>query len=148
TISEGRFQFETYSLSDLEHLDHPSLADQLESYIYDRSLSNDAREFVIRLASSCKVESLVPTLVNLSLDASEGVALRIDAIYALRHIAKHHPSLSRLKLLVEEPSKHQVTEMMQVIAVGTLWPNNISPQEYFAFLGSVPDTFDSTRLDT
>ncbi len=64
-------------------LKHPNLAEQLRPYIVDYSRQIDARDTAINIAEVCELSELQDELVNLALDSSESIHLRVSAAGAI-----------------------------------------------------------------
>jgi len=80
-FDKDRINYDSYG-----KLKHPNLAEQLRPYIVDCSRQIDARDTAINIAEVCKVGELQDELVNLALNSSESITLRVSAASAIASI--------------------------------------------------------------
>lgn len=80
---EKLYDYERNHYQSYGKLKHPGLAAQLRPYIQDLSKQIDVRDAATDMAEVCEVTELQEELVNLALDSSQSIHLRVSAAKAL-----------------------------------------------------------------
>lgn len=114
-------------------LKHPGLANQLRPYICDSSKQIDARDLAIDIAEVCEVFELQEELVNLALDSSQSMGLRMSAAKAICSIGDAGTRL-KLKPLATEPLPEDENDRLKGYALRALWPDSLTAKELFSAL--------------
>ncbi len=114
-------------------LKHPGLAAQLRPYIEDPTKQIDARDTAIGLAEMCEVSELQEGLVNLALDSSQSVYLRVNAAKALCSIGDMGTRL-RLKPLAIGQFPEDGDDQLKGYALRALWSDLLTAKELFNVL--------------
>jgi predicted NACHT family NTPase len=83
-------------------LKHPNLAEQLRPYIVDSGRQIDARDTAINIAEVCELSELQDELVNLALDSSESIDLRVSAASAIASIGDEQARVKLKSLATRE----------------------------------------------
>lgn len=116
-----------------ETLKHPGLAAQLRPYIQESNRQIDAREAAISIAEVCEVSKLQGELVNLALDSSQSIHLRVSAAKALCSVGDANARL-RLKPLAIEQLPEDENDRLKGYALQAVWPNHLTAEELFSAL--------------
>ncbi|MEA5567213.1 hypothetical protein [Anabaena sp. UHCC 0399] len=116
-----------------EKLKHSGLAVQLRLYIQDSSKPIEAREVAIDIAEACNVDELQEDLVNLALDSSQSIYLRVSAVKA---IGKIDNTTTRLKLkpLACDQILEDEDDQLKGYALSALWSEHLMAQDLFDIL--------------
>lgn len=118
-----------------EKLRHGGLADQLRPSIVDGSNNDAARREAIHIADICELQQLSNDLVEVALDPSQAIEIRIAAAYSLVEIGDEHAN-GRLKPLVALPSEQDPDEELKGCALRATWPNHLTASELFTTLSA------------
>jgi predicted NACHT family NTPase len=124
----GRNQYRNYG-----KLKHPGLAAQLRPYIQDPTKQIDARDTAINIAEVCEVSELQEELVNLALDSSQSIHLRVSAAKALCSIGDAGTRL-RLKPIAIEQLPEDEDDRLKGYALLALWSELLTAEELFSVL--------------
>ena len=114
-------------------LKHSGLSDQLRSYICDSTKLLDARELAIDIAEVCEVFELQEDLVNVALDASQSIHLRVSATKAIGSLGDVESKL-KLKPLAFQELKEDDSDRLKGAVLDALWPTHLETQEVFRVL--------------
>jgi predicted NACHT family NTPase len=134
-------QYEQEKLNDYERnqyrnygkLKHPGLAAQLHPYIQDPTKQIDARDTAIDIAEVCEVSELQEELVNLALNSSQSIYLRVSAAKALCSIGDAGARL-RLKPLAIEQLPEDEDDLLKGYALRALWSELLTVEELLGVL--------------
>ncbi|SDE48747.1 hypothetical protein SAMN02799630_05538 [Paenibacillus sp. UNCCL117] len=114
-------------------LKHPSLAEQIKTYVIDQRHSNVARRAAIRIAKACQLSVLQEDLFRIALNQDEEYQLRVQAGYALCELAEGE-NTKRLIPLAKSEAGEDADDELKGVALHALWPQYISGEELFAWL--------------
>ena len=87
----------------------------------------------IDIAETCEVSELQKELVNIALDSSQSIHLRVSAAKAISSIGNSEVRL-QLKQLVIEDLPEDDGDRLKGYALQALWPDYLSAQELFSVL--------------
>jgi predicted NACHT family NTPase len=113
-----------------EKLKHPNLYSQLCPYVCDSTKQVDARELAIDIAEACDVKKLQFELVDLALDSSQSIYLRVNAASALCKLGDAE-ILLRLKPLAINPLLEDENDQLKGYALQAVWPDLMTSTELF-----------------
>ncbi len=116
-----------------EKIKHSRLPVQLRPYIQDSSKPIDARDAAIDIAEACEVHELQEELVNLALDSSQSIYLRVSAAKAIWKIGNVDTKL-RLKSLTFEQLPEDEDDQLKGYAFRALWSDHLTAEELFNFI--------------
>lgn len=116
-----------------EKLKHSGLAVQLHPYIQDSSKPIDARDAAIDIAEACEVCELQEEFINLALDSSQSIHLRVSAAKAIGTVGNGSTRL-RLKLLACDQVSEDEDDQLKGYALSALWPDHFIAEDLFNFL--------------
>jgi hypothetical protein len=130
-------QYEKESLFDKEminyhsywKLKHPKLARQLRPYIVDSSRQIDARDTAINIAEVCELSELQEDLVNLALDSSESIHLRVSAAGAIASIGDEQARV-KLKSLATREILEDEYDQLKGYSLRAVFPNYLTIQKF------------------
>jgi hypothetical protein len=111
-------------------LKYPRLAEQLRAYIKDSSKSLEARDEAIDIAKICEVDDLQEDLVNLALDSSQFIHLRVNAVNALCSIGNSETKL-KLKPLAIGNLEEDENDEIKGYSLEAIWPEHLTAEELF-----------------
>ena len=111
-------------------LKHPNLAEQVRPYIVDCSRQIDARDTAIDIAEVCGLSELQDELVNLVLDSSESIELRVSAAKAISSIGNSNSRL-RLKPLAVNQLLEDEYDRLKGYCLRAVWNEHLTAQELF-----------------
>ena len=114
------------------NLQHPALGAQLHPYITDPAKGNVVRRVAIDIAEACKLDELQGPLADLALDASQRLADRVNAAYAVARIGDQ-ATKSRLRPLANGTPEDEEDEL-KGCALSALWPEGLTADELFPLL--------------
>lgn len=117
-------------------LNHPRLADQLRPYIGDRSKRQATREVAVMMAAACKLRVVQDDLVQVVLDPTEDLSIRVDAVIALDTIGDPIDK-SSLRPLVFGHTGDDPDDTLKGLALRAVWPGHLTATELFSVL-SIP----------
>ncbi|WP_071192221.1 hypothetical protein [Trichormus sp. NMC-1] len=131
-------QYEQEKLIDLdgdnyqryEKLKHSNLSRQLRPYIQDSSKSIHARDVAIDIAEVCDVHELQEELVNLVLDFSQPIYLRVSAAKAISKLGNASTRLQLKPLVFKQLLEDEYDQLKGYVLRG-LWPDNLTAEELF-----------------
>ena len=111
-------------------LKHPKLAEQLRVYIQDSNKSLEARDEAIDIAKICEVDDLQEDLVNVALDLSQSIHLRVNAVNALCSIGNSETKL-KLKPLALSNLEEDENDEIKGYSLEAIWPEHLTAEELF-----------------
>ncbi|BAZ33929.1 hypothetical protein NIES4074_64430 (plasmid) [Cylindrospermum sp. NIES-4074] len=114
-------------------LKHPRLAEQLRVYIQDSSKSLEARDEAIDIAKICEVDDLQENLVNVALDSSQSIHLRVNAANALCSIGNSETKL-KLKPLAIGNIEEDEDDQLKGYSLEAVWPEHLTAEELFSYI--------------
>lgn len=131
---EGKiFNRNTNNYRQYAKLKHPGLADQLRPYICDSSKHSDARDLAIDIAEACKISELQDDLVEIALNSSQSIYLRVSASKAISTIGNKDAKLKLKPLAFENLSEDQ-DDRLKGYLLRALWPDCLTIGELFQIL--------------
>ncbi|WP_406490305.1 hypothetical protein OHB06_52265 [Streptomyces sp. NBC_01604] len=110
----------------LDHVDHPGLAAQLQSYLTPDA-DPDQQHLALQIAAACRPAGLTPALLTVTEDRAQPVPVRSLALRALDQV--DDTTADRLLLLAADPAPRIAEE-----ALARLWPHRLSTTEYLDLL--------------
>ncbi|WP_448271261.1 CHAT domain-containing protein [Nostoc sp. DSM 114160] len=116
-----------------EKFKNSGLAVQLLPYIQDLSKPIDARNAAINIAEACKVDELQEELINLALDSSQSIYLRVSAAKAICTIGNVSARL-QLKPLTCEKLLEDEDDRLKGYALAAIWSDHLTVEELFNIL--------------
>ncbi|MEH2288379.1 NACHT domain-containing protein [Nostoc sp.] len=116
-----------------EKFKHSGLAVQLLPYIQNLSKPIDARNAAIDIAEACKVDELQQELVNLGLDSSQSIYLRVSAAKAICTVGNVSARL-QLKSLTCEQLLEDEDDRLKGYALRAIWSDHLTVEELFNVL--------------
>ena len=114
-------------------LNHPGLAAQLSPHIGDPTKQIDMRYLAIDIAEVCKVDELQEELLNLALDSSQLIYLRVVAAKALCSIGNIDTRLKLKPIAVGDLTEDR-EDRLKGYALKAVWADNLTAEELFSFL--------------
>jgi predicted NACHT family NTPase len=111
-------------------LKHPNLTVQLQPYICNPNKQNDSRYLAIQIAEVCEVSGLQTDLVNLALDSSQLIDLRVSAARAIYSIGDRDAKLKLKPLAVIDLAEDENDEL-KGYALRSLWSDHLTAAELF-----------------
>jgi predicted NACHT family NTPase len=128
------YDFERSNYRNYRKLKHPGLAIQLRPYIQDSSKQFDARDIAINITETCEVTELQEELVDLALDSSQPIRLRVIATKALCSIGNKKTKL-KLKTLAITQLPEDEDDSLKGYALRAVWLDRlITVEELFEVL--------------
>ncbi len=109
-------------------LKHPNLAEKLRPYIVDYSRQIDARNTAINIAELCELSELQNELVNLALDSSESIHLRVTAARAIASIGNEW-ARAKIKSLATTEILEDEYDQLKGYSLRAVFPNYLTIQE-------------------
>ena len=125
---ESFFEKERINYHSYWKLKHPNLAEQLRPYIVDCSRQIDARDTALNIAEVCKVGELQDELVNLALNSSESITLRVSAASAIASIGDEQARV-KLKSLATREILEDEYDQLKGYSLRAVFPNYLTIQE-------------------
>lgn len=110
-------------------LRHERLAEQLESYIRDKSAGGLVRRMAINIAEACEAKELQNLLADVAIDGMDEYQIRVQAAWAVVRIGEDG-TRARLRPLLSEGGKDPDDEL-KGCALMSLWPGHITAAELF-----------------
>lgn len=114
-------------------LKHPQLAAQLRPYICDKSRGLFARRVATDIAEACEVHELQNDLVEVTLDQSEDMSVRINAAYAVNRIADTETK-AKLGPLAFGTAGDDPDDELKGRGLRALWPDHAKPGDLLPLL--------------
>ncbi|MEM9264763.1 MAG: TniB family NTP-binding protein [Cyanobacteria bacterium P01_F01_bin.13] len=117
-----------------EKLKHPEIGKQLRPYLYDQSKQIDARSLAIDIVEVCQVAELEDELVDIALDSSQPIDLRVDAARVITSIGSIDTK-RKLEPLATEPLPEDKDDYLKGYALQATWQTgDLSVEELFQSL--------------
>ncbi|MBW4565569.1 MAG: hypothetical protein KME32_31705 [Mojavia pulchra JT2-VF2] len=116
-----------------EKLKHSGLTEQLRPYIQVSSNQIDASRAAIDIAEACKVDELQEDLVNLALDSSQLIYLRVNAVKAICTLGNASAKL-QLKSLACRQLAEDEDDQLKGYALRAIWSDHLLAEELFNVL--------------
>ena len=116
-----------------EKLKHSGLTEQLRPYIQDYSNQIDASRIAIDIIEACKVDELQGDLVNLALDSSQSIYLRVSAANAICTVGNASAKL-QLKPLACGQLPEDEDDQLKGYALRAIWSDHLLVEELFNVL--------------
>lgn len=132
----GNYEVERWDRRQREgyrRLAHPGLVEQLRAVIFDSAADSFVRQVACDVAGACELLTLESGLVDLALDASADLQVRIAALSAQRDWPASG-GRDRLRPLALEAIADDEDDELKGAALRVLWPDVLSAQELFACL--------------
>jgi predicted NACHT family NTPase len=114
-------------------LNHPALAGQLRPYICDGSKSIIVRRVAIDIAEACELQALQDELVNIALDPSETLPVRVQAACAVYRIGDTDAK-AKLKPLATGKVNEDPDDELKGYGLQAVWPTSLTAEELFSVL--------------
>lgn len=117
-------------------LNHPQLAKQLRPYIQNKNKSENVRREAINIARRCQIINLQKDLVQLILDKSESIDLRVKSCACISVIGNRE-ARAKLKPLVMGDLPEDTDDSLKFSILETLWTQghpDLTAQELFSAL--------------
>ncbi|MDZ7960665.1 MAG: hypothetical protein RMY34_22755 [Aulosira sp. DedQUE10] len=114
-------------------LKHSGIAVQLRPYIQDSSKPFYVRDAAIEIAEDCEIDELQEELVNLALDSSQSISLRVRAAKAITKFGNISIKL-RLKSLVFESLPEDENDQLRGYVLRAIWSEHLTAEELFNVL--------------
>lgn len=111
-------------------LKHPRLAEQLRPYIQNDSKKFEARYEAINISHASELEELQTDLVNLAIDPSQPIHLRVNATSVICSVGNPETKLKLKPLIVGETVEDE-TEGLKGYALKALWSDYLTAEELF-----------------
>lgn len=124
---------DSYKYQGYKKLFYPTLHEELRPYIQDCQKKFDSRYEAITIASSCEIKDLQDDLVNLALNSSQPILLRVNAARAVCSVGNKNTKL-KLKPLVIREIEEDKDDRLKGCILKALWPDCITAQELFSFI--------------
>ncbi len=119
-------------------LKHSQLAEQLRSYIKDKNKSLNFRQQAVNIARYCNVIELQGDLIQLTLDNSEPIDLRINSCICIcTSVIGDRQARAKLKPLIFEDLPEDTRDNLKCYVLEALWTKehpDLTAQELFSAL--------------
>jgi len=112
---------------------HPRLAQQLRSFIVDRSKNIIVRREAINISEACKIETMAAELALVALDSSEELSVRAKAASFVSTLGQPHLK-TQLKPLVKLPGNLDPNDELKGWALKACWPACMAAEELFSLI--------------
>ncbi|PXF58329.1 MAG: hypothetical protein C4B59_13450 [Candidatus Methanogaster sp.] len=116
-----------------QKLAHPELAEQLRPYICDGAKNDVVRRVVINIAEACKLQTLQSNLVDVALDPTQPVLIRVEAACAVGRVGDD-TTKAKLKPLVIGEAENDPDDQLKGYGLQAVWPDHITAEELFSVL--------------
>ena len=114
-------------------LNHSGLADQLRPYIINRAKGALVRTVAAQIAERCQLRQVSKELLDVALDNSDNIQVRIEAVYAIARIGDE-ATRAKLRPLAEEKAGDDPEDELKGWALQALWPDLIAFEELYTLL--------------
>ncbi|MBW4025192.1 MAG: glycosyltransferase [Proteobacteria bacterium] len=118
----------------LDRLSHSGLSDLLRPWIRGKHLRFTARSFAVDLARRCAVTELFHDLLTVASDKGEPAHLRAAAAAAAGEANADAPEIAVLRGLLESSEEADPQDELKGVALRTLWPRHLDPEQLFGAL--------------
>ncbi len=115
------------------NLAHHDLIAQLRPYIIDSSKGNIVRRAAIRIAHACDLKDLQKDLLEVALNASQPLEIRVRAPYSLSDLGDRGVR-GQLRPLAEANAGDDPDDELKGCTLVALWPDCITAEEVFSLL--------------
>ena len=116
-------------------LKHSRLSVQLRPYIIDKTKGIIVRRASIKMADACQLHGLQKDLINIVLDLSQPMPIRVNAAYSIIRIGDD-ATKKKLKPFAFGQGGDDPDDELKGCALQALWPENLSAKELFEILTS------------
>ncbi len=120
----------------LRKFSHSQIIPQISNFISEENNSLDSKRFAIRIAEECELIGMASQLIDLILDDSKDIHLRISAASAIESFSNKFPIKKREELipfaLVDEPMEDNFD--LKGICLHIVWPDLITSTQLFDHL--------------
>ena len=114
-------------------LSHPSLTNQLSSWIGDSSLPSEGRRRAIDISLACSLTGLAQSFTKIALNENEPHLLRTRAAMAIAESGDDNSKIAMRSLALANIADDPNDEL-KAAALSALWPGHISAAELFGIL--------------
>lgn len=111
-------------------LNHPNISSQLKPVIENKNSYFLARRAAIDIAEECNLADLNQSLIDLSLDKTDNIHARSNAVHALIKI-EDKDTKKKLIPLATEPQVEDIDDDLKGYSLQALWPEILSTNEVF-----------------
>jgi len=112
---------------------HPQLLKQIKPYICDSGKGIIVRSVAIDIAEACKLKQLQDDLVNISLNQSQQIEIRVEATKAVCRIGDEKTK-KRLMPLAKGEIGDDPDDELKGCSLNAVWPAYMTTQEVFSVL--------------
>ncbi|KAM3092559.1 NACHT domain-containing protein [Phormidesmis sp. 146-35] len=116
-------------------LSHPGLPAQLHPYICNSGKQIDARSLSIDIAEVCEVSELQEELVNLALDSSQSIYLRVSAARSICSVGDVDTRLKLMPLAIGQFPEDE-DDQLKGYALRALWSDHLTAEKLLNALTS------------
>lgn len=116
-------------------LAHPELAEQLKPYIIDETKSILSRQLAIDIALTCEIKELQGELLEITLNTSQQLPIRVIAAGAISKIADEEIK-SQLIPLIDAQGQDDPEDELKGCALIATMPKHITAKDLFSSLSS------------
>lgn len=114
-------------------LDHSNLAEQLESYIFNKDKPTMVRQIAISIAEACVLKSLQNDLLSMVLDSLDDLMVRTWAAQALINIGNDETK-KKMKPLALNDAVEDIDDELKGVGLQAVWPEFMTAKELFSVL--------------
>ncbi len=114
-------------------LSHPALAEQIRPYICDTTKSLMVRSVAIDIAEACNLRTLQGDLIDIALDPSQPLRIRVDAAYAVSRICDDEVK-AKLKPLAAGEAGDDPDDELKGCGLRAVWPAHMTAKELFSLI--------------
>jgi predicted NACHT family NTPase len=122
--------FNGHGYQQYNKLKHPGLAEQLHPYVQNISCSIEARNTAIDIVKGCNLHELQDDLVNVAIDGSQPLEIRINATTAVCLVGDSN-TRARLKPLAVGNLTEDDSDRLKGWALKAVWAEHLTAQELF-----------------
>ena len=121
-------------------LNHPGLEAQVRPFIRDKSKNFIVRRAAIDIAQECKIKGVQDELIEVSLDPSELLSIRVQAAHAIAAVADRETK-RLLKPLARGIVEGDSRDELKGAALSAVWPEHLTAEELFENLPTPQESF-------
>jgi len=121
-------------------LNHPGLEAQIRSVIVDSSKNFIVRRAAIDIAQECKLEALQHELLEVALNESEQLSIRVQAAHAIAIVADSETK-QLLRPLARGIVEGDSRDELKGAALSVVWPDHLTAEELFENLPTPQESF-------
>ena len=114
-------------------LNHPNLAEQLESYIFNKEKNTIVRQIAISIAEACAIKPLLKSLLSIILDLSDDLNVRTWAAHAVISIDDNETK-RKIKPLALNEAGDDPDDELKGVGLQAVWPDFLTAEELFSIL--------------